>query len=253
MFNISKRSLSLLPETPPQTPKSSLGISLLPAKRSRKNSNAIPEFSDFKPFLAHLPECYHPAFRKNLQSATSSKDTLIIYYDGILDSFDEHHRKSLLELKTRIPNAEIVVGVCLDMNVEQDSKGGIQMVEQLNKVDIIDRVIYPAPWFANEKFVEDNGVDFVAQDASPILTVRDYDCYKEVKAAGKFLPVKMKGLKRVTEHVERIISHKEMLTQRCLKSGKVNLEFDITRKVMIKMRIKKLIDRLFCKNKQIYV
>lgn len=214
---------------------------MLPTNPKSKSRHI--NFEEVTKSLSNMPECYHNKFHESLTLRKDKK--LRIYYDGIIDSFNNDHNKSISRIRTLFPECEIIIGVCLNM-----SSKGIELLSSLKEDPKIDGVIYPAPWFCDEEFLNEQDLDFVAQDPNPIITIRDYDCYKDLKKIGRFLPIKRYGVARVKELVERVISYKERLMEECLETRKTNLEYDIGRKMMIKMRVKRWIDRLFCKNKE---
>lgn len=51
----------------------------------------------------------------------------------------------------------------------------------------VDSVICPAPWIVDDKFLEANGIDFLAHDAAPYASADGTDCYALVKSKGMFL------------------------------------------------------------------
>lgn len=63
----------------------------------------------------------------------------------------------------------------------------------LKKNSLVDKIIYPAPWFPNCDFLESKGIDFCAQNPSPVLSIRGYDLFKEVKQAGRLFPINCKS------------------------------------------------------------
>ncbi len=58
---------------------------------------------------------------------------------------------------------------------------------------LIDKIIYPAPWYPTVDFLNEKGVDFCCQDPTPVLSIRGYDLYKEVKSHGRLFPIDCKS------------------------------------------------------------
>lgn len=57
---------------------------------------------------------------------------------------------------------------------------------EYNNLLRVDEVIYPAPWILDEKFLNDNNIDYVAHDDIPYATADVDDAYALCKKLGKF-------------------------------------------------------------------
>jgi hypothetical protein len=146
-----------------------------------------------------LPENYHTALFKNLSSRILQKQALVLYYDGVLTSSTPaalaYHLKNIIRLKTAFPKnmvTKVYVGVPKN---KASAIGGPSMaiLPILKKNPLIDQIIYPAPWFPSVEFLEEKGIDFCAQNPSPVLSIRGYDLYKEVKTMGRLFPIDCKS------------------------------------------------------------
>jgi hypothetical protein len=124
---------------------------------------------------------------KNLKHKIDENQSLIFYYDGVLTNSTPaalaYHLKNLIRLKLKFPkNMDIKIYVGVPRN-KTPTMGGSSMaiLPILKKNGLVDKIIYPAPWYPSVKFLEEKGIDFCCQNPSPVLSIRGYDLYKEVK------------------------------------------------------------------------
>jgi hypothetical protein len=58
---------------------------------------------------------------------------------------------------------------------------------------------------------------------------------------------------RIENCVERIIGHKEEVIEELLISGGFNKSLDLSKKLLRRMRVRRWVERIFCKNKEFCV
>ena len=71
----------------------------------------------------------------------------------------------------------------------------------------VDEVIYPAPWVVDEKFLNDNKIDFVAHDDIPYTTAGIDDAYAVCKKLGKFVVIIYKILSERQQNERKEFQH----------------------------------------------
>jgi len=64
---------------------------------------------------------------------------------------------------------------------------------------------------------------------------------------------KLKRTSRVENCVDRVIGYKEQVIESCLKNGGDDKSLDISKREIRRMRFRRWIDKIFCKNKEFCV
>lgn len=171
-----------------------------------------------------LPECYHSLLFQNLKKTLDKKQSLVFYYDGVLTNSSPesliYHLKNLIRLKIKFPkNLEVKIYVGVPMKKTASMSGGsMAILPILKKNSLVDKIIYPAPWYPSVAFLEEKEIDFCAQNPSPILSIRSYDLYREVKQAGRMFPINCKS-KIEAFQLDRVMLNHALSEQKLVKKG----------------------------------
>ena len=112
---------------------------------------------------------------------------------------------------------KIYVGVPKNKSPTMDGPS-MAILPILKKNKLVDKIIYPAPWYPSIAFLKEKGIDFCAQNPSPVLSIRSYDLYKEVKQAGRMFPINCKS-KIEAFQLDKIMLNTALGEQNLVKTG----------------------------------
>uniref|UniRef100_A0A0N5A3U5 choline-phosphate cytidylyltransferase n=1 Tax=Parastrongyloides trichosuri TaxID=131310 RepID=A0A0N5A3U5_PARTI len=135
-----------------------------------------------------------------------------VYADGVYDLFHIGHAKLFQQIKEKLPNCELVVGVVTDED-SFNNKGCYPIMNHSERCAIVscckyvDEVIQNPPFYPTLEFADNHKIDIVAHDNIPYPVEGMTDCYKPFKDSNRFLATKREELISSTDIVKRILNN----------------------------------------------
>jgi choline-phosphate cytidylyltransferase len=146
-----------------------------------------------------------------------------VYTDGIYDIFHFGHSRQLMEAKNLFPNIYLMVGICND-KISNDLKSrtvltAAERYESVRHCRYVDEIITEAPLIITDDFLNENKIDFVAQDPTPYPLGDIKDIYEPFKKRNIFLETHRTEGISTSEIICRILRDFDVYVKRNLSKG----------------------------------
>ncbi|RDB23742.1 Choline-phosphate cytidylyltransferase B [Hypsizygus marmoreus] len=121
-----------------------------------------------------------------------------VYVDGAFDGFSASHALQLRQAKLSFPSVYLVVGIfpddALRLHGFDTSVSHVERCEVVRHCRWVDEIITDAPWVLDSKFLDENGIDYIALDegtsVDPAIDKLRLSGYDNIKEIGKVIPTR---------------------------------------------------------------
>ena len=134
---------------------------------------------------------------------------MIIYTDGIFDLFHRGHLEFLNNIKKKINNSTLVVGIINDNDATNYKRKPIYSEEDryviIENLKCVDKIIKDAPLIMNEDFINKNNIDLIVHGFSDKKDIhKQSDFFKIPIQLNKFEPMPYYELISTTNIINKI-------------------------------------------------
>merc|ERR1711957_320135 len=169
---------------------------------------------------------------KTFPDGNDSQNPVRIYMDGVFDGFHYGHARLLKQGKDKFPHVHLIVGVCLQDDVEKYKGKTLstryERIEAIKNCKWADEVV-DAPWITSVEFLDSIKAHYCARDALPYPCGDIEDCYGPLKVHGRFLATERTEGISTTDLIMRVIKDYSFYVKRNIKKGSTAEEMNLTK------------------------
>lgn len=194
-----------------------------------------------------MDKSYNFKLNPNYPDGTDAKNPIKIYSDGVFDCFHYGHARLFEKIKGLFPHVYLIVGVCLDEDIEREKAAPIMTQDQrkecIRHCKWVDEIV-DAPWLPTIEYVDKIGGHYMAHDAAPYKFGDIEDVYGEFKINNRFIATTRTEGISTTDIINKIIMDYDVYVKRAIKKNTPIDELNLNTATYIKYKSYEIGDKV---------